>query len=97
MVKLHIPRTLPVNSFKLELGGGPGRAGGGLTEVGLETEVQLVVSALVQNAEIKQSRSEADYIDMVKRKQTLLGLHIGLPFWMCRVFRWCNILLTYDS
>ena len=58
---MNISRTLPINSFKLELGGGPGGAVGGLTEAGLEIKVQLVVSALVQNAEVRKLRSEADF------------------------------------
>ena len=61
VVEMNIPQTLPINSFKLELGGGPGRAVGGLTEVGLEIEVQLVFSVLGQDAEVRKLSSKADF------------------------------------
>ena len=63
VVKLNLSRAFPVNSFKLELGGGPGRAVGGHTEVGLEAEVKLAGSVLGQNAEGRKSRLEADNIE----------------------------------
>ena len=59
MVKVHIPRALSVNSLKLEPGGGPGGAGGRHTEAMTEAEVKLVESFLIQDAEVKKSRSEA--------------------------------------
>ena len=54
MVQLHIPRALPVNSVKLEPGGGPGGAGGGPAQVCSEAEVQLAESVLGQDAEDKK-------------------------------------------
>ena len=65
MVQLHIPRALPVNSVKLEPGGGPGGAGCGHAQVCSEAEVQLAESVLGQDAEDKNSRSEANSIDIL--------------------------------
>ena len=86
MIQLHVSRALPVNSVKLELGGGPGGAGGGHTEGGREAEVQLAGSVLGQDAEDKKSRSEANSIDILT---TLFPLHIGPIYWTSRDY-YCN-------
>ena len=90
MVQLHIPRALPVNSVKLEPGGGPGGAGGGHAQVCSEAEVQLAESVLGQDAEDKKSRSEANSIDILT---TLFPLHIGPTYWKSRGYCCNNILL----
>ena len=86
MIQLHVSRALPVNSVKLELGGGPGGAGGGHTEGGREAEVQHAGSVLGQDAEDKKSRSEANSIDILT---TLFPLHIGPIDWTSRDY-YCN-------